>query len=76
MIPDEAVVREGGKRYAFVLIDGESFEQREVELGMRDRDHVQVLNGVSEGERVVTRGANALKMSLSSPASIGHGHVH
>ncbi|GMU34612.1 MAG: efflux RND transporter periplasmic adaptor subunit [Planctomycetia bacterium] len=76
VIPDEAVVREGGKRYAFVLIDGESFEQREVELGMRDRDHVQVLNGVSEGERVVTRGANALKMSLSSPASIGHGHVH
>jgi multidrug efflux pump subunit AcrA (membrane-fusion protein) len=76
VIPYEAVVREGGKRYAFVLMDGESFEQREVELGMRDRDHVQVLSGVSEGERVVTRGANALKMSLSSPATIGHGHVH
>jgi hypothetical protein len=37
---------------------------------------VQVLEGVKEGERVVSLGAYELKLSTATGASVGHGHSH
>jgi hypothetical protein len=47
-----------------------------VELGIRDNGLIEVVSGVSEGERVATRGAYAIKLNSLSPASFGHGHGH
>ena len=75
-IPDEAVVMDNGRPFAYVLIDGETFERRELEVGVRDGGFTEVRSGVAVGERVVTRGAYAVKLSALSPASFGHGHAH
>jgi multidrug efflux pump subunit AcrA (membrane-fusion protein) len=75
-IPEEAIVMDAGRPVAFVLYDGESFQRRELDLGVRDNGWVEVKDGVLAGERVVTRGAYALKLAAMSPASFGHGHVH
>lgn len=75
-IPESAVVMDGGRPVVFVLVTGESFERRDVPLGIRDRGWIEALSGVSVGERVVSRGAAALKMAQSAPSDFGHGHVH
>ena len=75
-IPDEAIVMDNGRPFAYVLIDGETFERRELKLGVRDGGFTEVSAGVTAGERVVTRGAYAVKLSALSPASFGHGHAH
>jgi multidrug efflux pump subunit AcrA (membrane-fusion protein) len=75
-IPEEAIVMDNGRPIAFVLSEGESFQRRELELGVRDSGFVEVKRGVELGERVITKGAYAVKLAARSPASFGAGHVH
>ena len=75
-IPVQAVVEDGGLPVVYVMEGGESFYKRRVTLGVRDGDHVQVLAGVAEGERVVSRGAYEIKLSTASGAIPEHGHQH
>jgi hypothetical protein len=37
---------------------------------------VQVLEGVSPGDRVVTKGAYLIRLSTMSSAVPAHGHIH
>lgn len=76
VIPQEAVIDDAGDEVVFVQVAGERFERRVVRLGVRDRGQVQVLEGLSEGEWVVGRGAHAIKLASTSTATIGHGHAH
>ncbi len=75
-VPEEAVVLDNGRPIAFVLISGESFQRRDLEIGIRDNGLVQVVSGINGGERVATKGAYAIKLSSLTPAAFGHGHGH
>ena len=75
-IPEESIVMDGGQPTAFVLVEGETFQKRTLQVGIRDGDFVEVLSGIEAGERVVTQGAYMVKLASASPASFGHGHVH
>jgi RND family efflux transporter MFP subunit len=75
-VPEEAIVRDNGRTLVYVMLDGETFQRREVELGIRDNGWIEVVSGVSEGARVATRGAYVIKLASLSPASFGHGHGH
>lgn len=54
LVPSESVVDTGEVQYAFVAREGGRFEPRKVRLGMRSGTNVEVLDGLSEGETVVT----------------------
>ena len=75
-IPDSAIVEEDGRPLAFVQVSGETFEKRELKLGIRDGNFVQVLDGLKAGERVVTKGAYAIRLSSISGVIPAHGHAH
>ncbi len=75
-VPEEAVVLDNGRPVAFVLSDGEHFQRRDLEIGIRDNGLVQVVKGIQAGERVATKGAYAVKLSSLAPAAFGHGHGH
>ncbi len=75
-IPREAVVMDQGLPIAFVMLEGELFQKRELELGVEDGGLVEVRRGIALGERVATRGAYVVKLASQSPASFGAGHAH
>jgi RND family efflux transporter MFP subunit len=75
-IPEEALVMEHGRPTAYILVHGELFQKRELELGIRDSGFVEVKKGLNAEERVATKGAFAIKMAALSPASFGAGHAH
>lgn len=76
-VPETALIDDNGQDVVFVQSGGESFQRRVLRLGLRDRDFVQVLSGLNEGERVVTKGAYLVFLAASSPAQSGaHGHAH
>ena len=75
-IPESAIVEEGDLLIAFVQISGETFEKREIKAGVRDTAFVQVLDGIQEGERVVTKGAYAIRLSTLTGVIPAHGHAH
>jgi Cu(I)/Ag(I) efflux system membrane fusion protein len=54
VIPAEAVVRSGEREQVFVVRGPGKFEPRDVRLGVSSQGLVQVLEGVSAGEVVVT----------------------
>ena len=54
VIPAEAVVRSGEREQVFVVREPGKFEPRDVTLGVSAKGLVQVIEGVSAGETVVT----------------------
>ncbi|PZR12178.1 MAG: efflux RND transporter periplasmic adaptor subunit [Flavobacterium psychrophilum] len=76
VIPYSSVMEEQSIFYVYVQTAGESFQKREITLGANDGKDVQILSGLSEGERVVTKGAYQIKLSSASGASPAHGHEH
>lgn len=75
-VPDTALVTESGQEVVYVLVDGEHFERRAIEAGIRDGGFVEVRRGLKAGERVVTRGAYLVRLAATTPANAGEGHVH
>jgi membrane fusion protein, heavy metal efflux system len=76
VIPVSALIEEQGNFYAYVQTGGESFQKRELKLGASDGQNVQVLSGIAENERVVTKGAYQIKLSTASGTMPAHGHEH
>lgn len=76
VISSSALMEELGNFFVFVQTGGETFEKREIKLGGNDGKYVQVLSGVKEGERVVTKGAYAIKLASASGSIPEHGHSH
>jgi len=74
-IPRSALYEDEGKVVAYVHASGEIFEERELETGSEYNNYVAILNGVTEGERVVTRGGYQIR-TASDSESIGHPHTH
>jgi Cu(I)/Ag(I) efflux system membrane fusion protein len=54
MVPSEAVVDTGELQYVFLARPGGRFEPRVIRLGARGEERVQVLDGLAEGDVVVT----------------------
>lgn len=76
VIPKEALLEEQGHYYAYVQSSGEGFLKRELKVGSTNGFEVQILEGLNEGERVVTKGAYQIKLATMSGALPAHGHEH
>jgi Cu(I)/Ag(I) efflux system membrane fusion protein len=85
-VPNSAVIDSGSRQVVIVQLGEGRFEPRAVKLGQRGGDFVQVLEGIKEGELVVTA-ANFLidaesnlkaalggmqKAEATKPATVGH----
>ncbi len=75
-VPKSALMQDYRLNYVYVQTGGESFEKREVKLGVDDGVNVQILSGIAEGEWVVTKGAYQIKMASMSSTIPAHGHEH
>jgi Cu(I)/Ag(I) efflux system membrane fusion protein len=53
-VPVDAIVDTGGLQYVFLARPGGRFEPRRVRLGVRGEGRVEVLDGLAEGDTVVT----------------------
>jgi RND family efflux transporter MFP subunit len=73
-LPASAIVEEEARPVAFVQAAGETFVKRRLRLGIRDGDWVQVLDGLSPGERVVVKEAFAVRLASVSSAIPAHHH--
>ncbi len=81
IISEEALVRRAGEGYVFVVTadpdGGETVEQRRVTVGSRRTGEIEVLDGLSEGEFVITHGTNKVrpgqKVTISAEQQPGQG---
>ena len=76
VIPASAILDEDGRPIAYVQPEGEAFEQRALRLGGREGDRVLVLDGIRDGERVVTGAPYQVRLASLSTSVPAHGHEH
>jgi len=70
-VPDSAVIDTGSRRIVLVQLAEGRFEPREVELGGRGENFVEVVSGVREGERVVVAANFLIDAESNLKAAIG-----
>lgn len=76
-VVNEALVEEMGSYFVYVQLTPELFEKRLVKRGETDGIRTEIREGVSEGERVVGKGAVLVKLAQSAGGIDPHaGHVH
>lgn len=68
LIPPMAVQRQGNETIVFVAVGNGVFQRREVKLGARAANAVEVAEGLRAGETVVTDGSFLLKSELEKSA--------
>lgn len=73
MVPSEAVLDAGMRKTVFVDKGNGYFEPRDVEIGDRIGDRIEIVKGLQAGERIVTSG-NFLLDSESQLKPGGQGH--
>ena len=64
LIPEGAVQRDRDRHFVFVQHDQAVFEVRDVKLGHSNGRDIKVLDGLLEGESIVTKGSFVLKSEL------------
>jgi membrane fusion protein, heavy metal efflux system len=75
-IPASALLNESGQDVIYVQLGGETFQRRAVTVLSRSGTQVAVEGQLKTGERVVTRGAAAVRAAAATPDAFGHGHAH
>jgi RND family efflux transporter MFP subunit len=70
-IPDSAVIDTGTRRIVLVQLQEGRFEPREVKLGGRNDNHVEVLEGIRDGEQVVVAANFLIDAESNLKAAIG-----
>lgn len=74
-VPRSGLTEEQGIYFVYVQIDDDGYMKREVKLGSDNGERVRILSGLTEGDRVVTKGAYEVKLAASS-SIIPEGHTH
>jgi len=59
--PREAVLEVDGKQFVYVVENGNRYVKREVKIANTSPDQVRVIEGLTQGERIVTKGAVLVK---------------
>ncbi len=76
-IPNTALLEEQGNFYVYIQLSPELFEKRSIKVGSTDGLKSEIIEGIIEGDRVVSRGAIMIKLAQATDALDPHsGHVH
>ena len=70
-VPASAVIDSGTRQVVLVQLAQGRFEPREVRLGSRNEDFVEVLEGIAEGEQVVTSANFLIDAESNLKAALG-----
>ena len=75
-LPYSAITEEQGTYSVFVQVDEDCYKKKNVVLGGNDGERVEILDGLAEGDKVVTDGGIHLKLAASAGVIPGHTHNH
>ena len=67
-VPREAVVAIDGRQFVYVVESGNRYIKREVKIVNISPEQVRILDGLAQGERIVTKGAVLIKGQVAASA--------
>ncbi len=76
VVPKESIMEEQGLYYVYVKLSDTHYERRFVELAGSDGLRVRIASGINEGDVVVGKGANNIKLASKTSGVVPHAHAH
>ncbi len=76
ILPRTAITEEQGSHFVYRQLDAECYQKQLVTLGADNGESVQILSGVHDGDKIVTRGAYQVKLASATNAIPAHSHEH
>ncbi len=74
-IPVPSIIEEQGLYFVYLQVHDEEYKKQEVTLGQNNGERVQILTGISIGDKVVTQGVYQVKLAATSSV-MPEGHSH
>lgn len=76
-VANTALLEDQGAFFVYVQITPELFEKREVKIGASDGVSTEIVQGITDKERIVSKGAILIKLAQATGTLDAHsGHVH
>jgi len=63
-IPDTALLMEGNKTFVYKVIENNIIKKIEVKTGVRDRGNLEIISGLSQGDKVVAEGLSKVRPNM------------
>ena len=60
-VPDTSIMMEGEKSYVYIVSDKNITNKTEVDIGLRSDGKVEILSGLSEGDKIVAEGLKKVR---------------
>lgn len=74
-IPVSSLTEEQGIYFVYLQEHPDAYKKQEVNIGVNDGNRVEILSGLKNGDKVVSKGAYHVKLASTSSA-IPHAHEH
>ena len=69
-IPDTALLMDGNKSFVYKIIENNITKKTEVKTGFRDQENLEIINGLSQGDKVVAEGLTKIRPNMKVKPTI------
>lgn len=63
-VPDTSIMYEGSKKFIYKIAEDNLIKKTEIETGVRNKGNLEVLSGVSEGDKIVAEGLTKVRPGM------------
>jgi len=63
-IPDTSVMHEGNKKFIYQVIENNLIKKTEIKTGIRYKGNIEILDGLSEGDKVIAEGLTKVRPGM------------
>ena len=63
-IPDTALLMEGSKTFVYKVTENNMIKKTEVKTGVRDQGNLEIISGLSQGDKVVAEGLSKVRPNM------------
>ena len=63
-IPETALIMEGNKKFIYKIIENNTIKKTEIKTGVRDQGNLEVIDGLTQGDKVIAEGLNKVRPGM------------
>jgi len=63
-VPDTSIMYEGNNKFIYKLIENNIIEKAEIETGIRSMGSIEILSGLSEGDKIIAEGLTKVRPGM------------
>ena len=63
-VPDTSIMYEGSKKFIYKIIENNVLKKIEIKTGVRSKGNLEVLNGLTEGDKIIAEGSTKVRPGM------------